>query len=194
MEEAQTREGLYGFVGRDNDQRRVEPSERKTYEAKQLWQRHHEVVNLSVQGFKGVEIAKILNIDPQTVSNILNSKLPMEKVAELRQIRDGEVKVRMEQVRVLTDKALQTYNEILDNEAGEATLKERKDTADRILMDLSGLKVPTKIVAHGSMTILNADQIKAFNERGKAAMREAGLVVDVEAEETEEEKVEVLQD
>ena len=92
--------------------------------------------------------------------------------------RDEETKVRVEQIRILTDKALATYNEIFDNESGEVTLKERKEAADMVLKELSGLRVPTKIMSQASVTVLTADEIREFKSRGISAMREAGLVTE----------------
>jgi|WetSurMetagenome_2_1015567.scaffolds.fasta_scaffold19367_6 DNA-binding CsgD family transcriptional regulator len=170
------RNGLYGFEMREDDRRRVAPGERKTHDIQQLWQVNHEIVNLASLGYKQVEIARILNITPQTVSNTLNSTLGENKSSELREVRDGEVKVRLEQVRILTEKAIGVYHEILDNEKGDIPIRDRKDTADNILMELSGLRVPTKIQSQSSMTILNTTEISEFKRRGIAAMREAGLV------------------
>lgn len=172
---------LYGFATRD-DLRRVNPSERKTYEAKQMWQRHHEIVNLSALGYKNVEIAQIVHCDPQTVSNVLNSTMPKEKLAELREIRDGETKKRLEQVRILTDKAIDVYHDIFDNDNGEVGLKEKKEVADTVLLELSGLRVPTKVAATSVGVVLTADELREFKERGIAAAREAGLVIDIKEE------------
>ena len=117
MEGVQTRKGLYGFEYRDVDKRRVpEGEERKNYDVKQLWQRNHEIVNLGARGFKNVEIAEILGITPVTVSNTLNGKLGELKLSELRQARDNEAKKVCEKIRVLTNKALQTYHDIFDDE------------------------------------------------------------------------------
>jgi hypothetical protein len=179
----QLRDGLYGLEYREPDSRRVDPAERKTYDCKQMWQRHHEIVNLAAEGWKQVEIAKILHIDPQTVSNVLNGVLGKEKLSELRSIRDGEVKLRLEQVRVLADKALDIYHEILDNESGEATLRDRKDVADTIILELSGMRVPTKSL-NAAVTI-SANDMADFKARGIAAMRESGILVDVAPEQIE---------
>jgi DNA-binding CsgD family transcriptional regulator len=176
----QLRDGLYGMEYREPDQRRVEPANRKTYDIKQMWQRHHEIVNMAATGMKQVEIAAVLNIDPQTVSNVLNGVLGKEKLAELREARDGDTKLRLEQVRILADKAMATYYEILENEKGEATLRDRKDVADTIILELSGMRVPTKV--QSASVVLSGEDMRGFIERGKAAMRESGMIVDVTPE------------
>lgn len=175
--EIKLRENLYGFEYRDIDHRRVEPEERKTYNIKQLWQRNHEIINLAVRGFKNTEIASILNITPETVSMTLNSDLGKHKLSELRQARDEEAKVVAEKIRVLTDKALATYHEIFDSD--HATMKDKKAVADTVLLELSGLRAPTRIQTHSVHTTLTAEEIAEFKARGMAAARESGVIVDV---------------
>lgn len=180
--QVQVRDGLYGFEFRDVDKRRAKDGERKTYEAKALWQRHHEIVNLTAQGYKQVEVARILNIDPQTVSNVLNSGLGKYKLSEIRQDRDEETKLVVEKVRVLTEQALNIYQNILDNENGAATIKDQKDVADTVVLELSGLRVPTRIQSNSISTILSAAELEEFKQRGIKAARESGLVIDVTPE------------
>lgn len=175
MEDVQTRNGLYGFEFRDVDLRRTEQEDKKTYNIKQLWQRSHEIINLAAQGFKNTDIAEILGITPACVSLTLNSDLGQKKLSEIRFGRDEEAKKNSEKIRVLTAKAIQTYHEIFDNEDGQATLKDRKEVADTVLLELSGLRVPTKIHSSSVSTVLTAEEIENFKSRGLKAAKEAGL-------------------
>lgn len=173
--------GLYGLEYRDADKRRKRREDRKgQYNAKALWQRSHEVCSLSARGFKNVEIAEILNITPETVSNVLNSELGQYKISELRKERDEDAQMTIEKIRNLTNQALNVYESIFSNENGQATLKDQKDVAEVVLLELSGLRVPTKV--HSVSTTLTAQEIEEFKRRGIAAARESGLVVDVPPE------------
>ena len=182
MEDVQTRNGLYGFEFRDVDLRRAAEGERKTYNVKQLWQRHHEIINLAAMGWKLPDIAEIMDIDPQTVSNTLNSDLGQKKLSEVRFGKDEEAKKTAEKIRILTARAIAVYNEIFDNESGEATLRDRKDVADTVLLELSGLKAPTKVQTTSISTVLTAEEIASFKERGLQTAKEAGIVITVESE------------
>jgi predicted transcriptional regulator len=183
MEDVQTRNGLYGFDYRETDLRRVaEGEEKKTYNIKALWQRSHEIINLTAQGYKGTDVAEILGITPACVSLTLNSDLGQKKLAEIRGARDDDAKKTTEKIRVLTAKAIQTYHEIFDNEDGQATLKDRKDVADTVLLELSGLRAPTKIQSSSVTTILTAEEIENFKRRGLKAAKEAGEVIDITQE------------
>ena len=184
MSGSMVRGELYGFAEREVDLRRADEGERKTYEAKALWQSHHEMINLAVRGFKNVEIAEILNKDPQTVSNTLNSELGKVKIAELRYDRDEESKKVGAKIDSLTQKALNIYHEIFDDESGECSLKDKKGAADTVVLELSGLRAPTKIHSSHISTTLTREEIEAFKTRGIQAIEEAGDIADAEVVES----------
>jgi len=188
MEDVQTRNGLYGFEFRDVDLRRAEAGEKKTYEIKQLWQRSHEIINLAARGYKNVDIAEILGITPACVSLTLNSELGQKKLSDIRQDRDEDARKTTEKIRVLTAKAIQTYHEIFDNEDGQATLRDRKEVASTVLLELSGLRAPTRIQTSSVSTVLTSDEIEAFKNRGIKAAKEAGFI-DITPEPSKEEAV-----
>jgi predicted transcriptional regulator len=176
MEGVQTREGLYGFEFREVDLRRVaEGEEKKTYNIKSLWQRSHEIINLAARGYKQTDIAEILGITPACVSLTLNSDLGQKKLAEIREVRDEDAKKTAEKIRVLTAKAIQTYHEIFDNEDGQASLRDRKDVADTVLLELSGLRAPTKIHSSNISMTLTTEEIAEFKNRGLKAAKESGF-------------------
>jgi predicted transcriptional regulator len=185
MMEPQRRNGLYGFEYLEHDQRRRKEDEErpKHFEIKQLWQRSHEILNLAVRGFKNRDIALILNVDENTVSNTLNSKLGQYKLSELRKERDEDAKKTMEKIRVLTNKALNVYHEIFDNESGQATLKDQKAAADTVVLELSGLRAPTRIQSQSMHLQISKEELEEFKKRGIEAARASGMVVDVEPEE-----------
>lgn len=178
--EMKCRNGLYGFEFREPDKRRKPVGERKTYDIKQLWQRNHEIVNLAARGFKGTEIAEILNINPQTVSNTLNSELGQCKLSDIRLERDDEAKVISKKIKGLTAKALDTYHKIFDDKSGELNLKDKGTFATSFLNEMSGLRAPTRIQSQSVHTTLTIEELEEFKRRGIEAARASGLTVDVE--------------
>ena len=170
-----SRKSLYGFEYRDKDQRRV--PERSAPDIKELWQRNHEIVNLAAKGFKNTEIAEILSITPQTVSNTLNSELGMKKLSKIRYGRDEEAKKAAEKIRVLTNKAIDTYNKIFDNELGDFSNEQQRKTADNVMLELSGLKAPTRIDTRGVLTVATLEEIEEFKKRGMQAVNDSKMVV-----------------
>lgn len=180
MEGVLSRRSLYGFEFREVDGRRSE--DRNTHDIKALWQRSHEIVNLASTGMKQTEIAKILNISAQTVSNTLNSDLGMQKLSDVREEKDDKAKELHGRIAELTEKALDVYEEIFRNPVGEADLKMRKDTADTVALDLGGLRAPTKIHSSTLTATATLEEIEDFKRRGVKAARASGMIVDVELE------------
>jgi len=174
------RDDLYGFEVREEDRRRVNAEEKKTYNIKQLWQRSHEIVNLHVLGYKNTEIARILNLTPATVSLTINGTLGKRKVSELRKGRDSEVKLQGEKVRILANKALDFYNDVLENEEGYTT-KDKKDVANAVLLELSGLRAPTKSVNFS--TVLSREELDEMKQNALKEAEASGEVIDVTPEE-----------
>jgi len=170
------RRSLYGFEMRDYDYRRNDEG-RKTHEIKQVWQRNHEILRLALLGHKHVDIANMLSISAQTVSNTLNSQLGMEKLSRMRAERDaGSIQVA-EEVKKLFPRALEIYEKILYDDSGETPIELQFKAANTVLMDLGGHKAPTKIqgqFVHGHLTAEDLDQLK---QRGKEAARARGFLV-----------------
>lgn len=185
MEEAVNRQSLYGFDMREPDLRRVE--NRKTYDIKSLWQRSHEILALAVRGMKQVEIAEILNISPQTVSNTLNSDLGEQKLSVMRKGRDEKAIETSEKIEDLTERALKVYDKIFDDEGGLIPIEMQKKVADTVMLELSGHRAAVKI--HSVSTIATLKEIEEFKTRGIQAQRDAGMIVDIE-EETKDDSVE----
>jgi len=183
------REGLYGFEFRSEDLRRVAREDKKTYDIKQLWQVHHEIINLRAQGYKEHEIAEVLNITPQTVSNTLNSTIGEEKLSVIRQERDEDAKKTVEKIRILTNKAIKTYHEIFDgrNSDGDpidVSIKDKLHCADVVMLELSGYKVPTRI--QQTTTTMTAIELEEFKQRGLKTARESGLIINTNPKQLEE--------
>ena len=169
---------LYGFPVREEDKRR-NPNGR-VVDIQKLWSRSKEILHLDSLGYKGSEIARMLGIHPVTVSNTLNSTLGKEAQLTIRGNRDDEYEELREEVMDLTRKALKTYHEIFDSPSESAKLK--KETADTVALELSGLRVPTKIDSRHVSTTLTAEEIDAFKRRGIEAAKANGSIVEVEGE------------
>lgn len=182
MNSGETLKSLYGFEFREFDKRRERLNEdgSRRFDIKQLWQRSHEIINLALLGHKQVEIAKMLDIHPQTVSNTLNGTLGTEVLSDKRKERDEEYEELHDEVMELTRKSLAVYNQILDSETEGMKLK--KETADTVVLELSGIRVPTRIDSRSVSMSLTPDEIAEFKRRGIEAARKAGKLAVVEGE------------
>jgi len=167
---------LYGFPVREPDSRFA--SERKVHDIKRLWSRNKEILQLDSLGYKGTEIAKMLNIDPKTVSLTLNSTLGKEAQAAIRDERDEEYHAMRQSITELTWKSLEKYEEILGSE--NAGLKLQKEVADTVTLELAGMRAPTKIQSFSAHAVLTAEELSEFKERGISAARASGRLVDLD--------------
>ena len=180
MPNGNDRTSLYGFEMRGPDLRRVE--DRKTHDINSLWQRSHEILALAVRGMKQTEIAEVLDITPQTVSNTLNSDLGRQKLSILRKNRDEKAVEASERIDILTQQALAVYGEIFEDESGQVNMMDKKKTADTVVLELSGFRVPVKVQSHSVHSTATLEEIEQFKERGKKAARAAGMIVDLPEE------------
>jgi len=185
---------IYGVKFREPDERRVRLNEDGTrkFDIKQLWQRSHEILNLALLGHKNTVIAEMLDITPQTVSNTLNSSLGMEVMGDKRQERDEEFKELHDKVMSLTRKSLEVYDQILKAENNpqsenfnpnpEISMKMKKETADTVMLELSGMRAPTRIDSRSVSTTLTAEELAAFKQRGMEVARSTGKLVEIDEE------------
>ena len=177
MQELAKQMSLYGFETREVDDRRSNRAQ--TYDIKQLWQRSHEILGLALGGMKQVDIAKVLDISPVTVSNTLNSTLGKEKLAKMRGERDEEYIGINEKVKELTIRALDVYEELMKPTIDP---KMKKETADTVVLEVAVMRAPTKIESKGLYTTATLEEIEQFKERGIEAARDAGLLIEIKKE------------
>ena len=188
MPETLARKSLYGFEYRETDLRRSE--ERKTHDIKSLWQRSHEIISLALRGLKQTEIADILNIEPQTVSNTLNSELGMQKLSKMREKRDVDAVKVSRRIEILTQKALNVYEDIFDNKDERASVDQQRKSADTVMLELSGHRVPVRVDSRHISTRATLEEIEDFKKRGIKAARDAGMIVELPEEIRHEEVTE----
>lgn len=174
------RDSLYGFEMKGRDKRRAEPGERKSHDINMLWQRNHEILRLALVGLKSTQIAEILGIHKQTVSNTINSDLGKQKLSLMRKERDEDVIDVVKEVAKMFPKALEIYNKVLD---GEDVTKMQKDTADTVVMDIGGHRAPSRTESKGGFLHMTPADIESFKKRGIEAARTSGLIVDAEFKE-----------
>ena len=163
------------------DKRRTERN--GMYDIKQLWQRSHEIIGLALLGHKNKDIALLLGISPVTVSNTLNGPLGEEKLGKMRENRDEEYVKISDRIDTLSQKALDVYNRILDDDENVLTdIKFQKDTADTVALELGGHRSPTKIDSRSLHMTATVAEIEEFKKRGLAAAKESGMVIGVTEE------------
>jgi len=172
-------QALYGVRFREPDERRKREGESRQVDIKQLWQRSHEIINLASLGHKQSEIAEMLGVTPQTVSNTLNSTLGKEEVSEKRKTRDEAYEELYSDVMELTKKAMGIYRGILEAKEDDpkVTIEMKRKVADTVTLELSGMRAPTKIDTRNISTTATMEEIEDFKQRGIQAAKDSGKLV-----------------
>lgn len=165
---------LYGLKA--NKDRRFNKEGSKYYQIQNLWERHHEILNLTLLGWADKDIARKLAISISTVKHTTNSDLGRDKLAIMRAARDANTLDVAKEIQTLVPQAYKIYRDVLYKEGmgANASIALQKQTADTIVKDLAGHEAPKKMV-HAHLT---GEEIEALKERGKAirAAREGGMV------------------
>ena len=169
---------LYGCKA--NRDRRFTRSKGKRFQIQNLWERHHEILNLVLLGWGIQAIADRLDCSRGMVSDTVNSDLGRQKLAIMRAARDANTIDVAKEIQRLVPQAYKIYGDILYKEGmGEnASIALQKSTADTIVKDLAGHEAPKKMI-HAHLTV---DQVEGLKKRGRAirAAKEGGMVEDVE--------------
>ena len=73
-----------------NLDKRFSPDGNQNYDIKKVWDHHHEISRLLTAGVRPLEIAKRLNITPQTVSNVRNNPVMQRLMQIMHVARDAD--------------------------------------------------------------------------------------------------------
>jgi len=142
------------------------PTGHRKWEIQHLWEVQHEVIRRLVIGQKPKDIARELDITPQTVSNIQNSRIARQEIERLRAERDQSAVNILDQVKSLAPKAVEVLKEVMDDPGARPS---ERIAAAKDVLDRSGY-APVKKVAelHAHLT---PDDIARLREKGNEVAR-----------------------
>ena len=135
-----------------------------------------EIIRLKITGYSNVEIAEMLEITPQTVSNKVNSDLGQRALALLHMQRDGEAVEMGERIRATAEHAMGIIEAVI---AGDPSVpvdgKTRLDAAFKAL-GLGGYTAVKRI---------SIDDNSRAVEAGLLQRMQSGRVAEAEAEDAQ---------
>ena len=171
------------------DKRRLAPgAPRKSFEATQMWDNYQEVIRRVVLGQKNVDIARDLNLAPETVSYIKNSPLVQERIQTLQAQADADTVTMATRIKELAPIALGLIeSSIKSGQVGTEKIPalKRIEHANGIL-DRAGFSPPKEIRSHILHGHYTAEDLQRIKERAKLS---AGTLI---VEDTEYEEVQQL--
>lgn len=92
------------------------PVLRRKYQLQGMHSRHHEMKRLIVLGFKHVEVARLLDITPENVSQVAGSEIFKQELLALRVAKDCAVIDVGQAIAAEGPKCLQLLKDIRDDE------------------------------------------------------------------------------
>lgn len=180
----------YSNGNRGPDERRVDPSEKRTFEVSQMWEIHHEIVRRRLLGQKVVNIAKDLGISEATVSYTVNSPVVRDKLEIMKGARDAETIDLAKRIRENAPQSLRLLEDIISGEVdGNAVPLNMRRIEANTMMNRAGFAPVQTIkgaILHGHYT---SEEIAGIKKRAVEDGLKSGLVVEGEVVEEEEEAI-----
>lgn len=173
-----SKSGWSEFQRDPNNRRKLMPGvRRKSWTAKEMNERHHEVARMVVLGYKNVEIAKTLNITKEFVCQIRNAPPVQEQLAILAGARDAQTVDVARQIQVILPKCVEYLSKTIEDPEISDALKSRNAFG---LLSTGGHGPAKNINVKGVHAVLTADDIREIRDDAQNLAAEIGLL-DAEA-------------
>lgn len=138
------------------------PTGNRKYQIKEMWSIHHEITRMLLMGMKSVDIAKVLGIDPVTVSYTANSHLVQRQLSIMRGARDAHAVDCASRIKELAPKAVEILGDLLDAE--DSNMKYKASIA---ILDRAGHAPVQRIQAETTHMHFTKDEIEDIKKRAK---------------------------
>jgi len=179
----------YHDGNRGPDERRVDPSKKKTFEISTMWEIHHEIVRRLLIGQKVVNIAKDLNISEATVSYTRNSPVVRDKLEIMKGARDAETLDLAKRIRENAPQSLRLLEDIISGEVDGVSigigLRAREANTMLARSGFGPIQNIKGAILHGHYS---REEIEDIKKRALEDGLKAGLVVEGEVVEVSDEK------
>lgn len=148
---------------------------------------HYEILRLSFLTYNRMEIAQLLNVSEQTITNTINSTLGQRELARLQANNEEQTMVLKQRIAEVRPRALKILVEDMEN--GDVSPAVRSSNAKYILGELGGLTIRDNADKPNNITPAQMETIKQLAIETKLRNRERSRINN--AEETEYQAVNV---
>ena len=156
------------------------PGYNRKYEIQHMWDRHHEIVRMALIGETAETISNRLGITPQTVSNTLNSRIVMDKLAILRAERDASSVDVAKAIRELAPRAVEVMATLLDVENNLGVSHSVRLNAAKDMLDRNGHAAPKVIETRNLHGVFTKDDLDDIKKKAHALAIESGMIEEAE--------------
>ncbi len=167
-----------------NEDKRFNPDGSQSYDLTKLRSHQQEILRLHSTGMRAPEIADLLGVCKQTVSNVTNTDLGQAMLSMLHAERNVTIAKTAERIDALAPKAAEVFEGILFDPEVDRSLQYR---VARDTLKANGIMVERKSVAHNH-TWLSHDEIDELKGRYKkdfgGDMEDANVVKEMNNVET----------
>jgi predicted transcriptional regulator len=149
--------------------------EHRHYNVQALHERHHQMLRLALIGHQTSEIAAILGVTPQNVSDVLSSPLAAEQLSVMKVAADTKAVDIARMLQEEAPKCLELLKQIREGQelSGERpTLKLRMEAAESLL-DRQGTSKIQNIRGLIGHTLVTDEVLQEIKEKATAAKRAA---------------------
>jgi len=154
--------------------KRMSPNPRQQA-PKNLRSINHEILRLTLLGWKGTEIAAHLGCSNITVSNTLHSPKGRAVLMMMQQARAERTIDIAEDMRVFAPRALEVWKECIDDPEGVVPLPIRSREA-REFLGVCGFVKPQRIQSQSITTHLTLEEITQLKEQARARAQASGII------------------
>lgn len=162
-------------LGSDNkhlyDRRFVE---KRVYNIRTLWSNHEQMLRMVALGHSNEDIARACGVTAQTISNVRNSPISKQKLAQLRDQLDSEAIDIGARIQEFAPVALAVLEDVITGKL-EAPVAIRAKYASSHL-GRAGFGEVHKVASIN--THLSRDDIEAIKQRALEAASEAGILAE----------------
>lgn len=158
--------GARYFDGNRTDLKRRprDGSARRVWQVAQLWDNHKEVARRLALGQKNVTIAAAVGMTPMAISNIKNSPVTQEYVANLQGVRNSDAVDILANIRDMAPRALKLLDDIIQGKDAEASPALKANVAKDIL-DRAGYSAVKNLNVRSVHAIVSPADLEAIKKR-----------------------------
>jgi hypothetical protein len=158
--------GARYFDGNRTDLKRRprDGSARRVWQVAQLWDNHKEVARRLALGQKNVTIATAVGMTPMAISNIKNSPVTQEYVANLQGVRNSDAVDILANIREMAPRALKLLDDIIQGKDAEASPALKANVAKDIL-DRAGYSAVKNLNVRSVHAIVSPADLEAIKKR-----------------------------
>ena len=133
------------------------PSGNRKYNIQRVQHNHREIMRLSLQGLKPVDIATHLGLSSATIHYTLNSPLVRRRMEELQAVRDVNAIDVSKRIREIAEDAVEVLGDIVADKTESPALRARTSID---ILDRAGFGAVKKIATGQLDSYLSKDDIE----------------------------------